>query len=162
MIRAALAALVVLVMGAAIVGIGMGDAPADKQPAPTAAQVAAAKQRIAATPEGLELFADEGCDRCHSIAAVGADGKLGPRLDMVDDDAEDIAESITDPRDDIVDGFSEKLMPTDYGEELSPNEIAALAAFLAAASGGEDDGEDNSGRGRGRRRSGHGGGSDSD
>ncbi|MGH2917051.1 MAG: c-type cytochrome [Solirubrobacteraceae bacterium] len=166
MIRAALAVIVVAIMGAAILGIGLVDAPADKEPAPSAAQHAAAKQRTAAggatVRAGRQAFEDEGCDRCHSIAAIGADGKLGPRLDALDDDSEDIAESITDPRDDITDGYEEELMPTDYGEELDPDTIRALAAFIAAASGREaEDSEDfGEGRGRGRGRSGRGGGDD--
>jgi len=151
--RLVLAALVVLVMGAAIAGAGMGEAPAEREAAPTQAAVQAAKQRIAAggavMARGRQLFADEGCDRCHAIAAVGAGGRLGPRLDRLDDDAEDIAESIADPRDDTVDGYPEKLMPTDYGRRMDDEEIQALAAFVAAVSGGEAS-DDRRGRGRGR------------
>lgn len=151
--RLVLAALVVLVMGGAIAGIGMGEAPAEREAAPTRDAVQAAKQRVSAggavTARGRQLFADEGCDRCHAIAAIGAGGRLGPRLDRVDDDAEDIAESIADPRDDTVDGYPEKLMPTDYGRRMDDEEIRALAAFVAAASGGEA-GDDRRGRGRGR------------
>ena len=159
--RGALAALVVLAMGCAIAGIGMGEAPAEREPAPTQAQVAAAAQRTAGHATGRRLFADEGCDRCHSIAAIDADGKLGPRLDTLDEDAEDIAESIADPRDDTADGYPEQLMPGDYAERADDREIAALAAFVAAASGAEADDEDeddDSGRGRnrGRGRSGRG------
>jgi hypothetical protein len=71
-------------MGCALAGIGMGDATAEGEPPPSAAQVAAT-QRIAAgaaaVHRGQALFADQGCDRCHSIAAIGANGKVGPRLD---------------------------------------------------------------------------------
>lgn len=151
--RLALATLVVVVMGCAIAGAGMGEAPAEREPAPSPAESAAAARRIAAFPEGRRLFADEGCDRCHSIAATGADGKLGPRLDRLDDDAEDIAESIAEPRDDTTDGYPEKLMPTDYAQRLDDGEIAALAALVAAASGAEaGDEDDGSGRGRNRGR----------
>lgn len=154
LLRAALAAIVVLVMGTAILGIGMGEAPAQRQSAPTAAQVAAAEQRIAAggatIRAGRQAFTEDGCDRCHSIAASGADGQLGPRLDALDEDADDIAESITDPRDDIADGFPKELMPTDYAQELGTQRIRALAAFIAAASGEEDEDDEQSGKGRGR------------
>ena len=159
--RAALAGVVVVVMGCAILGIGMGDAPAERERAPNAALVAAAKQRLAAAPaevkRGRSLFADEGCDRCHSIAASGADGKLGPRLDTIDDDLEDNLESITEPREDTVDGYPEKLMPTIYEDRLSDADLNALAAFVTTVSGGEDEdgedegGDDNSGKGRGPR-----------
>lgn len=154
--RLVLAALVVVLMGCAIAGIGMGEAPAEREPAPSAAVVEGARQRIAALdPQGGRLFAAEGCDRCHSIAAIDADGKLGPRLDRLDDDAEDIARSIVDPRDESEDDYPEKLMPTDYARRLSGSEIRALAGFVAAASGGEarEDGR-RSGRGRGRGRGG--------
>jgi mono/diheme cytochrome c family protein len=152
-----LAALVVLAMGGAIAGAGVGDAPAEREAAPAQAEVQAAKQRIAAggaiTARGRQLFADEGCDRCHSIAAIGAGGKLGPRLDRLDEDAKDIAESIADPRDETVDGYPEKLMPTDYARRMDDEEIQALAAFVAAASG---DKADDGGRGRDRRAPGRG------
>jgi cytochrome c6 len=170
--RIVLAALTILVMGCAIAGIGMGQAAAEEQAAPSPAETAAAKQRIAAggatAARGRELFADEGCDACHSIAAVGAEGMLGPRLDTLDDDADDIAESITEPREDIVDGFPDNLMPTDYAQRMSDKDVQALAAFVAAASGADeagDEGGGDSGRGRGRGRganSGSGGGGGED
>jgi cytochrome c553 len=160
--RLVLAALVVLVMGAAIAGAGMGEAPAEREAAPARGEIQAAEQRIAAggapTAGGRRLFADEGCDRCHAIAAVAAGGRLGPRLDRLEDDAGDIAESIADPRDETVDGYPEKLMPADYARRMDDAEIRALAAFVAAASGGEaDDGGRGRGQGRGRGR-GRGGG----
>jgi len=174
--RLALAALVVVVMACAITGVGMGEAPAERQAAPSADAVVAAKRRIAAggaaVARGRALFEDEGCDRCHAIAATGADGKLGPRLDAIDDDADDVAEAIVEPREDIVDGFPERLMPDDYGRRLGDAQVAALAAFVATAAGGDaegggeaeenesgESGESGKGRGRGRgENSGRGGG----
>jgi cytochrome c551/c552 len=158
-VRPALAVLVVIVMGGAIAGAGMGEATAERGRAPSPAAVAAAEQRIAAlAPQGVRLFSDEGCDRCHAIAAIDAEGRLGPRLDTLDDnDAEDVADSIADPRDDIADGYPEELMPDDFAQRLSAAESRALARLVAAASGARDDDEDDdedanrrSGRGRGR------------
>ena len=162
--RSALAAGVVVVMGTAIAGIGMGQAPAERALAPSPGQVATAKQRIAEggaiVRAGRHAFEDAGCDRCHSVAAIGADGKLGPRLDTLDEDTEDIAEAITDPRDDIVDGYPAELMPTDYVERSGRAAVAALARFIAMTSGAEDDAGEGHGRGRGRGRSGRNGGDD--
>ncbi len=157
--RVLLAAAVVIVMGCAIAGIGIGQSPAEREAAPSPRQVGAAKQRIAAAgatvTRGRELFDEEGCDRCHSIGAIGAEGKLGPRLDTIDEDADDIVESIARPREDTVDGYPEKLMPTDYARRLSEAEVGALAAFIAAAAGTQEDGAgENSGRGRNRGRGG--------
>lgn len=157
MIRISLAILVVAVMGCAIAGVGMGESAAEREQPPSAAQVAAAKQRIASgdadVRRGEVLFADEGCDRCHALAAIGASGQLGPRLDTLDKDLDDNRESIAEPREDTTDGYPEKLMPK-YADLLDDADIRALAAFVTAASGGEDTGDedDDANRGRGRNR----------
>jgi cytochrome c len=154
-VRAALAGVVVAGMGCAITGIGMGEAPAQREPPPGTAEVAAATRRVAAGAAGVrrgrELFADQGCDRCHLIAAIGANGKLGLRLDTLDEELQDNLESIVEPRHDIVDRYPGTLMPADLGARLDDAEPQALTAFVTAAAGG---GEDGGGRGRGRGRSG--------
>jgi mono/diheme cytochrome c family protein len=155
--RAALALIVVGAMGCAIAGIGMGEAPAERAAAPSAAAVAAGRQRIAAggasTRRGRELFAEQGCDRCHAVAATGDEGRLGPRLDTLDEDLDDNLESIAEPRKDTARGYPARLMPADFGTRLDDAELRALAAFVTAASGGEDRGRGRR-RGRGRGRSG--------
>jgi mono/diheme cytochrome c family protein len=149
-LRAGLAVGVVAAMGCAIFGIGMGSAPAEREPAPRAAAVAASRQRIAdgraSVRRGRELFTEQGCDRCHAIAAIGAEGRLGPRVDRLDDDLDDNLRSIAEPREDITDGYPRNLMPADFGERLDDPDLRALAAFVTAASGREEE------RGRGRRR----------
>ncbi|MEY2443168.1 MAG: Cytochrome c [bacterium] len=165
--RAALAVVVVAVVGCAILGIGMGEAPAQRERAPSAAQVAAARQRIATAGaevrRGRALFTQEGCDRCHSIASIGAGGKLGPRLDTLDEDLEHNLESIAEPRKEITEGYPEQLMP-DFGGRLDARELHALAAFVTTAAGGKREGgggegghgkggeDGGSGKGRGRNR----------
>jgi mono/diheme cytochrome c family protein len=153
--RVALAGGVVVGLVCAIAGIGMGEGPAQRATAPSAAEVAAATRRIAAggssVRRGRELFTEQGCDRCHAIAATGAEGRLGPRLDTLDEDLDDNLESITEPRRDIADGYPSKLMPSDFDARLDDAELQALAAFVTAASGGKDRGR---GRGRGRGHSG--------
>lgn len=148
-VRTALAALVVVAFGLAIAGVGMGSAPAG-DPAPKSAQVAAAKKAIAAdatAAEGAKEFESEGCDACHAIAATGAKGKLGPRLDTDSDPVRQTAGNITDPRTDIAEGYEGKLMPTDYASRMSAEEIKAVATFIHTAStaggnsGGEADGD---------------------
>jgi mono/diheme cytochrome c family protein len=153
-VRAVLAVGVVAAMGCAILGIGTGPAPAGREPGATA--VAASRERIvaggASVRRGRRLFAAQGCDRCHAIAAIGAEGKLGPRLDTVDDGLDDNLESIVQPRRDITDGYPSQLMPSDFDERLAGVELQALAAFVTAASGGADKGGQGRGRGRGHGR----------
>ncbi len=147
-LRTGLAVLTVALFALAIAGVGMGDAPKG-DPAPSATQVAAAKRALAAAgptvAEGEKEFEEEGCDNCHALAAIGAKGKLGPRLDTVDDPVRVTAGNITDPRTDIVEGYDAKLMPQDYGERMSAEEIKAVATLIKTASdasgGGEDEGE---------------------
>jgi cytochrome c5 len=154
--RAALALVVAAAMACAIIGIGMGDAPAAREPAPSEAQVAAARQRIAAAGasmrRGRELFASEGCDRCHAIAAIGADGLLGPRLDTLEEDGDDNLQSIAEPRGEITDGYPENLMPADFAKRLDRAGLRALADFVTTVSGGEARGGGDGGKGRARGR----------
>jgi mono/diheme cytochrome c family protein len=156
--RTALAGVVVAGMGCAIAGIGMGEGPAEREAAPGAAEVAAATRRIEAggtsVRRGRQLFAEQGCDRCHAIAAIGAEGRLGPRLDTLDEDLDENLENIVEPRHGIVDGYPSQLMPADFDARLGDAELRALAAFVTAASGGEPDGDHGRGRGPGRGRSG--------
>lgn len=164
-VRAPLTGFVVVAMGAAIVGVGMGSARAEDQPPPDAAALASSRQRIvagdASVRRGRELFADQGCDRCHAIAAIAAGGMLGPRLDTIGDDLDDVVQSIEGPRDVVVDGYPETLMPADFDERLSETELRALAAFITAASGGaREDAEGRRGRGGGSSRGRGGGGAE--
>lgn len=132
--------LAVLALVVAVTGIAMGSAPKSPDPAPTGAALAASKARVAGggeqVQEGKAEFESEGCDSCHAIAATGANGKLGPRLDtLTDDKPADIVESIREPRKEIVQGYEAKLMPADYAKRVDPAEITAIAAFIKAASG---------------------------
>jgi mono/diheme cytochrome c family protein len=145
-------------MGCAILGIGMGSSAAERERAPSEAQVAAARQHIAAggaeVRRGRALFTDEGCDRCHALAAIGAGGKLGPRLDTLDRDRDDNLESVAKPREDTTDGYPATLMPR-YGHLLDDADLQALAAFVTTASGeGATDGDEDDGGKRGRRQGG--------
>jgi mono/diheme cytochrome c family protein len=143
--RIVLAAVVVVVMGVAIAGVGMGDAPKG-DPAPTGAQVAASKLRIAhagsTVAEGRREFETEGCEACHAMAADGRKGVLGPRLDTDTDPAKEIRSAITDPRADIVKGYEPNLMPTDYSKTMTPAELDAVVAYIKATSGEEKKSEE--------------------
>ncbi|MGI8660974.1 MAG: c-type cytochrome [Thermoleophilaceae bacterium] len=136
--RLVLAAVVVVVMGLAIAGVGMGDPPG-KETAPIGRALAASKMRIAQggrkVRRGRKAFEAEGCDACHSVAAIGAGGRLGPRMDRQTDPAANIVENIEHPRVDIRPGFPAKLMPTDFVQRMGKKEIRRVAAFVKAASG---------------------------
>jgi mono/diheme cytochrome c family protein len=89
---------------------------------------------------GEEVFndvADPTCGSCHTLAAAGATGTLGPNLDesLAGDDPTSIEEAIVDPDAEVTEGFQEGIMPSDYGEKLSSQQLADLVAFLAESAG---------------------------
>jgi cytochrome c oxidase subunit II len=81
---------------------------------------------------GKKVFADNGCDGCHTFKAAGANGKIGPNLDeaLKGKDADFVRTSITDPNAVIAPGFQPNIMPQNYGSQLTSEQIADLVAFL--------------------------------
>lgn len=140
-LRLPLAILVVVVLGVAVAGIGQGSAPAS--PKVSAAKDRASIARVAKggkqVLEGEKAFDEEGCAACHTMAAGGYDGKLGPRLDVVTkgDDAKADYENIVKPRGDIAEGYEaqKNLMPADYAKRIGKTELKAISAYIAVAAG---------------------------
>ena len=52
------------------------------------------------------------------------------------EDADFIRTQIVDPNSEIAEGFGQGVMPEDYGETLSGEELGDLVAFLAEEAGG--------------------------
>jgi cytochrome c oxidase subunit 2 len=79
------------------------------------------------------LFTDTGCGGCHALADAGTSGGVGPDLDetLADADEAFIRESIVDPSAEVAQGFSDGLMPPNYGDQLTPGELDALVGYLA-------------------------------
>lgn len=141
LIRILLAVVVIGGAGVVVAGVGQGSPPASPGGAPSAADLAAQAQRIAGGTRGVgigrRLFVSEGCSSCHTVAAAGSDGKLGPRLDVVlkDTPRAIIMGFIVDPAQVMLPGYDNNLMPRDYRERLTGGELRALTSFLAAAAG---------------------------
>jgi cytochrome c oxidase subunit II len=81
---------------------------------------------------GKAVFASAGCGSCHTLAAAGASGQVGPNLDEVLKGKDDqfIYESIVNPDAQIADGFQAGIMPKTYGEQLDDKQLGDLVAFL--------------------------------
>ena len=81
---------------------------------------------------GKGVFEAQGCGRCHTFTPAGSQGTLGPDLDegLKGRDAAFVHESIVDPNAEVTEGFSAGVMPQDYGEKLSDQELSDLVAFL--------------------------------
>ena len=77
----------------------------------------------AAAGDGKAVFASAGCGSCHTLAAAGASGTVGPSLD----DAKPAKELVVDR---VTNGAG--VMPS-FKDTLSPEEIQAVADFVATA-----------------------------
>ena len=87
----------------------------------------------AGDPEaGKAVFDEQGCGACHAFEAAGSTGTTGPDLDesLQGKDTAYVRESIVQPDAKIAEGFAPGVMPEDYGEKLSDEQIAGLVAFL--------------------------------
>jgi mono/diheme cytochrome c family protein len=82
---------------------------------------------------GKAVFGAQGCASCHTFAAAGATGKVGPDLDeaLKGKDPEFIHESIVDPNKVIAKGYQPNVMPQTFGQTLSAKQIDDLVAFLS-------------------------------
>jgi cytochrome c oxidase subunit II len=85
----------------------------------------------AAAPSGEELFTSNGCAGCHTLKAAGATEDVGPNLGKLGDvDAAFIRRSIVDPNADVTRGYDPNIMPQDFGDKLSKEELDALVKYL--------------------------------
>jgi cytochrome c551/c552 len=87
----------------------------------------------AQTDVGAQVFASTGCGSCHTFKAANSTGTVGPDLNEYlapDDDQAGIEEMIVDPNAEIAEGFSAGVMPQDYGQALSTQELEQLVNFL--------------------------------
>ena len=96
----------------------------------------------AAPPEveggaGAQVFANNGCGGCHTLAAANSGGTTGPDLDEVlpGQSEADIEESIVDPNAKIAQGYPENVMPQTFKETIQPEELKELVKFLSENAG---------------------------
>jgi mono/diheme cytochrome c family protein len=99
---------------------------------------------------GKQVFTGVGgCASCHTMAAAGATGTIGPNLDTrLKPDcalpasqkvrgktlAACIQKAIVDPYSFIPPGYTTGVMPSNFGTRLKPNEITALVNFISTMS----------------------------
>ncbi len=87
--------------------------------------------------DGKTLFTDgngeaTACGACHTLADAGTSSSTGPSLDeaLADMTPAEIRKQIADPNSEIAQGFSEGIMPDNYEQLLSPEELDALVKYL--------------------------------
>jgi len=88
---------------------------------------------------GKAVFDSAGCGACHTFAAAGSKGTVGPDLDKLQESAttanrgsleQFTHESIVDPNAYVAPGYPKGTMPPNFGTTLKPQQIADLVAFL--------------------------------
>ena len=91
----------------------------------------------AVAAEGRQIFDDQGCSGCHTFAAAGATQTIGPDLDEVlpDRSPQEIEQSIVDPDSELSPGFNSGIMPDNFGDSLSPDELDTLVQYLSQNAG---------------------------
>ena len=101
----------------------------------------------AAPPEveggpGAQVFANNGCGGCHTLTAAKSSGVTGPNLDEVlpGQSAAEIEEDIVDPNAKIAQGYQANIMPENFGETLTEEELKGLVEYLEEEAGKEEAG----------------------
>ena len=90
----------------------------------------------AAGPDAEQLFTSNGCSGCHTLAEAGATAKVGPDLGKLGNvNAAFIRTSIVDPNAEVTKGYKPNIMPQDFKDKLSKEELDALVKYLLEAQG---------------------------
>ena len=87
---------------------------------------------------GAQVFANNGCGTCHTLAAAEAGGTTGPNLEkvLIGQSPAMVQESIVDPDAKIAKGYPAGVMPPTFGQSLTPQELDQLVQFLLESTSG--------------------------
>jgi cytochrome c oxidase subunit 2 len=90
----------------------------------------------AGSAQGKTLFTQK-CGTCHILADAGTKGEVGPDLDKVlpGKSADFIRESIVNPNAEIAPGYKAGLMPQDFKDTLSDQQLQSLVDYLLKVAG---------------------------
>lgn len=97
----------------------------------------AAPPKVAGGP-GAQVFANSGCAGCHTLKAAGASGVTGPDLDEVLPGQSEamIKESVVNPNKEIAKGYPPNVMPQNFSQLLSEEELEQLVKYLSESTAG--------------------------
>lgn len=79
---------------------------------------------------------DGGCGACHTLADAGTTGSTGPDLDTAlrGQSEDEIRTDIVNPNARIAPGYSANIMPPNFSQTLSTQQLDGLVAYLATVS----------------------------
>ncbi len=84
---------------------------------------------------GAQVFANNGCGGCHTLAAAKSGGVTGPDLDKVlpGQSAAMIHQSIVDPNARIAKGYPANVMPQNFGTTITAQQLNQLVQYLISS-----------------------------
>jgi cytochrome c oxidase subunit II len=91
-----------------------------------------------ASQAGKAVFTNNGCGACHTLAAAGASGKVGPDLDKLATYAKQagkplqdfVRASIVSPNAYVQKGYPKNVMPQTFGTSIPKPQLDALVTYL--------------------------------
>ena len=133
--------------GSSAAGAGASGGGSSATSSTAAASAGGGAASTAAVAQGKALFASASCAGCHTLAAAGATGTVGPNLTthLRSDCAtaaskskrgaslvQCIRTSITQPYAYLPAGYQAHIMPADFATTLGPAKVQALVTYLAS------------------------------
>ena len=112
--------------GLAAAGWAIGRSGQNEAAAAFVPAAAPAAGESSAEAAGRQVYMDSGCGGCHALAAAGSTGAVGPDLDQAAPSEALVVDRVTNGK---------GAMPA-FGSQLTPDQIAAVAAFVSSATGG--------------------------
>lgn len=101
--------------------------PAGTEPTTTEGAPATTGGGSAGDPQaGEAVFASAGCGSCHTLAAAGSNGQVGPNLDDAKPPASLVVDRVTNGK---------NVMPS-FADSLSEQQIQDVAAYVVASTSG--------------------------
>jgi mono/diheme cytochrome c family protein len=87
---------------------------------------------------GAQVFANNGCSGCHTLAAANSGGTTGPNLDKVlpGQTAAMITQSIVTPNAKIAAGYPANVMPQNFEQLIPAPQLKLLVSYLLSSTGG--------------------------
>ena len=88
---------------------------------------------------GAQVFANNGCGGCHTLAAAnaGSTGRPRPRRSPPRPAGSGNRRTIVDPEAKIAQGYPKGVMPQNFKEKIQPEELKQLVEFLSESAGKE-------------------------
>ncbi len=103
---------------------------------------------------GAQVFANNGCGGCHTLAEANSGGVTGPDLDeaLAGQSLPMIHESIVDPNKVLAKGYPPNVMPQNYGEIITSEQLDQLVQYLAESTGAKGGAAKSGSKAKGKKR----------